>query len=331
MEISIRKTPGLRNDLLLVLPRSEVEDVRLHIASRERLMGLPGLVRHIPEQDPAEREAVNDCKVCVEDHLRSMSTAGRPLLDGGGNPMRRLIAVGARNLGNNHNAIAWQHDLSPRLFKVRGDPMNLSRYCCITWLRERTLALRDLSFAGDRVLDNDTDISGVVDWCAYGSPILRGGEVLSLDKTISEYSDIRHVLAFVRESPEGRHIEKEIFQNYPESYRENTLRAWREQGVPRQRFLHNALGLSKDHIFIVQREGTPEEVANWLKEAGAADGILLDNGASVFCWAWWLHPKGGFLFAAPDYRPPASAIVAFVLKGAPRVSLPTGSVSFTIL
>jgi len=93
------------------------------------------------------------------------------------------------------------------------------------------------------------------------------------------------------------------------------LRALREKGVPRNRFLHNCLGLSEDSIFILQRERTIEEIAHWLKEVGAKDGLILDNGASVFCWAWWLHPKSGFLFSAPDFRPNASAVIAFILKG----------------
>jgi hypothetical protein len=95
--------------------------------------------------------------------------------------------------------------------------------------------------------------------------------------------------------------------------------------------LHNCIGLSNESIFILQREGTPEEVANFLREAGAEDGIILDNGGSVACWAWWLYPRGGFLFSAPDFRPPASSILAFVLKGPVGVNLPGGSVAYTIV
>jgi hypothetical protein len=129
----------------------------------------------------------------------------------------------------------------------------------------------------------------------------------------------------------GRQIEAEIYAGYPERFCENVLSAWREKGVPRNRSLHSCLGLSEDNLFILQREGTIEEVAHWLWEVGAKDGLILDNGASPFCWAWWLYPKGGFLFTAPDYRSNASAVIAFILKGPAATDLPGGSMSFSVV
>jgi len=124
---------------------------------------------------------------------------------------------------------------------------------------------------------------------------------------------------------------KDSSGDHPDHFRDEALRTLREKGVPRKRFLQNAIGLSDEGIFILQREGTIEEVAHWLKEAGARDGIILDNGGSVFCWAWWLYPKGGFLFTAPDFRPPSSAVIAFVLRGPATVDRPGGSVSFCVV
>ena len=166
------------------------------------------------------------------------------------------------------------------------------------------------------------------------------------EEIIEQFYDIRHVLATYdrtiqqedRRTKEfhdvGWEKESKIYDGYPDRFRENALQALREYGIPRNRFFHNCLGLSEDNIFILQREGTIEEVAHWLREAGAKDGIILDNGGSVFCWAWWLnaegkHPQGGFLFTSPDFRPPSSAVVALVLKGPVLTDLPTGSVSFS--
>jgi hypothetical protein len=183
-----------------------------------------------------------------------------------------------------------------------------------------------------RVLEGNRDVTKEVAWCVYGNCVLRGGEVVSIEDIIDQFYDIRHVLAFDRERPSGQQIEAEIYEGYPERFRENALRALREKGVPRNRFLHNCLGLSEDSVFILQREGTVEEVAHYLREAGTKDGIILDNGGSVACWAWWVNASGGgFLFAAPDYRPPASAVIAFVLKGPVRTNLPGGSVSYSVV
>jgi hypothetical protein len=321
MEVHINKTPGLRNDLLIV--------ALLHIANRNRLMQLPGLLRHVNKQDANERQEVGDCKISVEQHLKLLSISGHHLIDDDG-PNRRLIVIGSRNVGNNHGFIAWQNRESPRLFHVSGDPLNYPSYSCLVRDQHGHLSIRPLRFAEDRVLEASIDITDEIAWCVYANWVLREGRIVNIESIIDEFYDIRHVLAFDREHPLGRQIESEIYKDYPERFRENALRLLR-QGVPRNRYLHNCLGLSDDHIFILQREGTIEEVANSLREAGARDGVILDNGASVFSWAWWPYPKGGFLFTAPDYRPPASAVIAFVLDGRARVDLPAGSTSFSVV
>ena len=331
MEVRITKIQGLRNDLLAVLPRTEVEDVLFHIANRDKLMQLPGLLRHVPQQDSDEKRLLGKCKIPVEEHLKQLSFKGRALMDDHGKPTRPALVIGSRNVGNNHGFIAWQKAGNPRLFQIQGEPFNRSSYSCLTKYEDGRLAIRDLRFEKNRVLDGNTDITEDLTWCVFGNQVLRDGKLVSLEETIDQYYDIRHILAFERARPEGRRIEEEIYEGYPNSFRANAIRFWREEGVPRNRFLHNSLGISDESIFILQREGTIEEIAYWLKEAGAENGIILDNGASPFCWAWYPNPNGGFLFTAPDFRPNASAVVAFILKGSVGTHLPSGSAGFTIV
>jgi hypothetical protein len=331
MEICLNKSHGLRNDLQIVLPRVEVDDTLFHIANRGRLMQLPGLVRHVPKQDPNVRRQVNDCKIPVEEHLKLLTERGQALLDHNGYPKRRVIAIGSRNVGNNHGFIAWQKNENPKPFNIQGDPLNYPSYSCLIRHRTGRLAVQALRFDRDRVFDGDAEVTEEVEWCVFANWVLRDGKVVNIEDVIEQFYDIRHVLAFDREREAGRQIEAEIYKDYPGRYRENAIRALRDQGAPRNRYLHNCLGLSDDFIFILQREGTIEEVANWLKDAGAKDGIILDNGGSVFCWAWWLHPKGGFLFTAPDFRPASSAVIAFVLKGPAAPHMPSGSASFSVV
>jgi hypothetical protein len=239
--------------------------------------------------------------------------------------------IGSRNVGNNHGFIAWQKDEIPQLFHIRGDPLNYPSYSCLVRSREGRLSIRALRFENERAFEDRRDVTEEIEWCVFANWVLRDGQVVPIEEIIDQFYDIRHVLAFDREHLSGQQIEAEIYGDYPQRFRENVLRAWREKGVPRNRFLHNGLGFSEDHLFILQREGTIEEVAHGLREAGAQDGMILDNGGSVFCWAWWPYPKGGFLFTAPDFRPPSSAIIAFVLKGPAATDLPSGSVSFSVV
>jgi hypothetical protein len=331
MEVHIYKSSGLRNDLLLIIPRSEIAETLFHIADHNELRRLPGLLRHVPNQDADERRRVNVCKVPVEEHLRRLSARGLALVDDRDRPQRRLIVIGSRNVGNNHGFVAWQRDEQHRLFHVKGDPLNYSSYSCLVRHWDGRLAVRALRFEQERVLEGDVDITEEVVWCVYANWVLRDGKVVSIEDVIDQFYDIRHVLAFDRGHPVGQHIEAEIYEGYPERFRDNALRVWQEKGVPRNRFLHNCLGLSEDNVFILQREGTIEEVAHCLKEVGAKDGLVLDNGGSVFCWAWWLYPQGGFLFTAPDFRPNSSAVIALVLKGPVGADLPSGSVSFSVV
>ena len=120
-----------------------------------------------------------------------------------------------------------------------------------------------------------------------------------------------------------------FIRTIPGPSRPTSVRALRE-GSPRARYFHNAIGLSATEIVIVQREGTIEEIGMALQDAGAADGIILDNGGSVACWAWWVNDYAGGLRLA-DRGLPASgtSAIAFVLRGSLRAVLPGGSVSYS--
>lgn len=329
MEVHLHQDAGYRNDLTVMIARAEIETALLHIAHRDRLMELPGLTRH-REPTAGEREENRKCKVPVEEHLWGLG-----LLDGAGKPLRRVIAVGNRNLGNNHGFVAWQHDQTPRLFHVQGDPLAYPTYSCLVAGPGGGLTIEDLRFdpLGARVYRaaDGCDLTDSVAWATFGQRVLRTGRVVSVADIVEQFYDIRHVLAYDVRRPDGKRVEEAVFQGYPERFREQALRALWEHGVPRNRYLHNSIGLSRDTVILLQREGTPEEIGHWLREAGAEDGILLDNGGSVACWGSWVYPSGGIVFAAPDYRPLATSVLAFVLKGPVRADLPGGSVSFTVV
>jgi hypothetical protein len=131
------------------------------------------------------------------------------------------------------------------------------------------------------------------------------------------------VLAFDQHRSEGEEIRRGLYGDYPRAFPENVRRAWRDLGTPRARYFHNAIGMSSDALVVVQREGTVEELGAPLEQAGAADGIILDNGGSVACWVWWATAyAGGLVSPTVDYRPQGTSAIAFVLKGPSNVTLP---------
>ena len=330
MRLEINRLEGLRNDLSLRLERSEIDSALLNVANRERLMALPGIPRH-REATPEETQSVAACKILIEEHLRELG-----VLNASGKPQCRAVAISNRNLGTNHGNIAWQRTAAPPIFRVAEDPCNYPAHSCLTAWRDGSLSIEDLRFDfGAQSVHSAADgrnLSEEIEWATFGQRVLRDGAVTPVEDIIDQFSDLRHVLAFDHHKDHGVRVRDDCYGGYPARFRENALCAWRDAGVPRARYFHNALGISRDAIFVVQREGTVEEVAAALRAEGADDGIILDNGGSVVCWAWWLNQyRGGIVSPTVDYRPPGTSAIAFVLKGPVSHDLPGGSVSYSVL
>jgi len=328
MRLEITRQDGLRNDLLLRLDRSEIQGALLSIANRYRLMALPGIPRHRPATE-AEQGWLDSTKLPIDQHLVQLG-----LVDASGRATARAVAITNRNLGTNHGHLAYERDAHPRIFAVREDPCDYPAYACLTAWSDSRLSIESLVFdlQVQTVRDSEgVDLRDAVEWATSGQQVLRAGAVVSMHALVDRFYDVRHLFAFDTRSKEGDAARQRIYDGYPGRFRVNVRAAWRA-GVPRARYVHNAIGLSPDSVFILQREGTVEEIGLALKEAGAVDGIILDNGGSVACWVWWANDyAGGIVSPTVDYRPPGTSAIAFVLKGALRPVVPGGSISPTVL
>ena len=223
-----------------------------------------------------------------------------------------------------------------RAFRIREDPCSDAAYSCLTAWRDGGLSIEDLRFdlPADRVYQEPggEDLSDEIEWATAGQRILRGRRVAGIDVLAGQFYDARHLLAFDHHRDTGERIRAAIYDGYPGRFEANVRRAWAEAGVPRARYVHNAVGVSADAIILIQREGTVEEIGAALVSAGADDGVILDNGGSVACWVWWANAyAGGLVSPTVDYRPPGTSAIAFVLKGPLAVDMPGGSVSYSVL
>jgi hypothetical protein len=328
LQLTITRLEGRRNDLLLRIDRSEIETALLSIANRDRLMRLPGMLRH-REPTAVERQGVADAKVPLAQLLQQVGVIGAD-----GRSAARAVAISNRNLGTNLGVVAYQRAETPRVFHVLDDPSDAPSYACLTLWRSGGMSIEDLriDFAHGRVFDafDGRDLSEDIDWATGGQRVLRDRVVAPVEEIASQFYDARHVLAFDPLRPEGDAIRRRLYDGYPHAFDANMRRAWREEGVPRARYFHNAIGFSSDALFVMQREGTLEEMGAALMAAGSDDGLILDNGGSVACWAWWVNDyAGGILSPTVDYRPPGTSAIAVVLKGPINVAVPGGSVSYS--
>jgi hypothetical protein len=330
MRLEINRLEGLRNDLLLRLERREVESAVLSVSDRSRLMTLPGIPRH-REGTPEEHQGLSACRIPIDAHLRRLG-----VLDDSGTLRKRAVAISNRNLGTNHGNLAWQRTEAPRAFHIREDPCDYPTHSCLTAWRSGGVSIEELKYdlATDRVFHawDGRDLSDDVEWATFGQRVLHQGRVAQIDDIAWQFYDVRHVLAFDHHRMQGAEIHHMIYRDYPTGFRDHVRDAWREVGIPRARYFHNALGLSSDAIFILQQEGTVEEIGAALKAAGADDGVILDNGGSVVCWVWWANLYGGGTVSTTvDYRPDGTSAIAFILKGPLMTDLPGGSVSYTVV
>ena len=327
MRLEITRIEGLRNDLLLRINRDEIESVRLSVANRTRLMALAGIPRHRGATE-TEARGMDAVKVPIEDHLRRLDVIGSS-----GKVLQRAIAISNRNLGTNHGHIAWQRLEAPPIVRIGEDPCAWPSRSCFTVRRDGRLSIEDLTFDVEEQCIHDAagaDVGTEIEWATYGQQVVRRGLVARVDDIIDQFYDLRHVLAFDHHREQGERIRQGIYDGYPERFRQQALRAWREMAVPRARYVHNAIGLSPSEVIVVQREGTIEEIGRALRDAGADDGLILDNGGSVVCWVWWANNyTGGVVSPTVDYRPPGTSAIAFVLKGPLKIDLPGGSVSYS--
>jgi hypothetical protein len=272
MRLEINRLEGLRNDLLLRIERAEIDSARLNIANRQRLMSLPGMPRH-REATPDEAQAFTGCKIVIDEHLRHLA-----VLDAEGKPQCRAVAISNRNLGANHGNIAWQRGATPPIFHIAEDPCGYKTYSCLAVWRNGPLSIEDLrfDFTAQRILaaTGDRDLSDEIEWATFGQRVLRAGAVTPIEDIIDQFYDLRHVLAFDHHKEHGVRVRNCGYRDYPAKFRENSLIAWRDYGVPRARYYHNAIGFSRDALFVVQREGTIEEVGAALRWNRFADHRL---------------------------------------------------------
>jgi hypothetical protein len=250
--------------------------------------------------------------------------------------------------------VAWHSEKSPRLFHLKGENVQGRTFTMLTSWENGDLSIEPITFKPSREgyapclppghPRKEEDIL----WCTFGQQVLRKGKIVPIEEIVDQFYDIRHVFWFPihpigerRCSPAEEELAR-IYENYPSAFREKALGELRA-GRPRSRYLHNAVGIAPDKVIILQRHGTVEEIGHWLREKGAEDGLILDNGGSVFTWAWWAYRDvirvgdkrlvrtGNVVFSAPDWRPETVSLIAFVLRGPARHVEPSGTIAMAMV
>jgi len=110
--------------------------------------------------------------------------------------------------------------------------------------------------------------------CARGRPV-------PIEELAHRFYDIGHLVAIDRRTDQGKAEPSPNCTTASTCCRAN--RWWPPCAVsacPATATCTTPSGLSAESVIVLQREGTVEEIAGWLRDAGAEDGFILDNGGS---------------------------------------------------
>ena len=327
----------MRHEGLVFLEHREIQATRLSVPHWDGLANGDGMVRW------RGRAAFEKCETALKPHKKPVEVhlRGLHLLDEQGCPTRPVLCIGNRNLGNNIGFVAWEAGPIGRLLRLQSEPLERRTYGCLCCDRDDRLSIRTLSFRkGKPRSARWTDLSHELKWCASGMRILEEGRIRRVPELAEDAYDIRHLLALDGTRDADREVLQRIYGDPAgpfdfDGFKTRAIEEWRV-GRARSRYFHNCIGVSGTGVVLLMAEGTPEQLAERLQSAGCEDALILDQGGSVGLWAWWVlraedrakdksaPPRGGFLLAAPDYRPAGTSMLAFVLDGPTQASLPGG-------
>jgi len=238
-----------------------------------------------------------------------------------------FVIVGNGNLGNNPWHLAWQYDKEKRLYCLRDEPFCERSYTCFVVPRDKTKRpyINKVRFNETEEILDETgkNISEDVNWCTYGQQIVRNCVGVPIEEIIEQFADARHI-PDLRDWSDGTEegnsrmerdiaIISEIYEGYPEKFREKMLAKLRE-GFPRAEYYNSTLGIDENGIVLYHGKGKIEEIAKRLIDKGVKDSIILDQGGSVGAYGSWVYPNGGYLSASSYFRPNRISVIAFVVK-----------------
>ena len=166
-------------------------------------------------------------------------------------------------------------------------------------------------------------------WWAGGVPVLWDGQVLDAERApmASEIADFCHVWQLRLRGPHrseedvARYLRlTAVFHEHLHTPAEAASQAIRDEarsmGLKRENnYLHNAVGVSPDHLIVVVAHGPLEQIGELARTAGATHALVVDNGGSVQIGFRRPGPRTDLtpLFQAPDFRQPTITLAAYEL------------------
>jgi hypothetical protein len=274
-------------ELKLIIPKYLLEGTYLSFPKwgEMKVSGSKGFVRDRERAEPGRRLPYRDYdKSFLHSYEEHLAHLGLPW-------DLPLLAMGNGNLGNNLRFVAYTREKG--LFELPGEDASSSDrvYTCFCVEPGAAPSIEKLTFTSGQP---GTDIA--LSWASSGQPLVWDSAAVPIEETAIEFYDLRHVFHLPTEariSEDARRLARDqldwLMENYmnvyslpaPEANAILNREAARLKLKREGNYLQSAVGVNSDFIFIVQRHGTIEDIAQTFINLGAERAILLDQGGSV--------------------------------------------------
>jgi hypothetical protein len=316
---------ALYQELKLIIPKCLLKAVHLSFPKWSDMVAChsKGFVRDPQRAAPSKKLPYRDYDpsflLPYDEHFRLLNIpADTPLL-----------AIGNGNLGNNLRFIAYSQVQG--LFALPGeDTIDSNReYACLFVDPEGQLVIEKQIFPKGKP---KSDLG--INWATSGQPIVWDSDVVPIYENITEFYDLRHVFHLPTEAQideatkrvarkqldELMAVYMDVFPLQHQEANARLIRKVMELNLKREpNYLHSAIGMNAESVFVVQRHGLVEDIARTLVNLRAERALLLDQGGSVGTY-FRSNPRlegeflpGSFIFTSHYFRNRRLSIIVFVL------------------
>ena len=300
-------------EIVMELPLSEIEDMFLSIANRERRNG-DSLYqqKHILGTQPTSerKKELSDINITIPEHFQKNFGIDNVL-----QVKERYLVLGVGDCTANLFRPTFDASKKNPLFFLNDEPIEQKEYYGFIVKKEKektTLQMEKIIFREGMPLENGKRIDHLK-WLFCSTPLVYKGDVVSsMEMVINDY-DLRHTFG-----KSAKKLTNELYFRLRESYdkfvemveknRSRILTTGSEV-----EWYHAGIGIKENKIIVIHNIGSLLELAVKFKDLGVNDAVLLDSGGSSVIWANW--NKGGTIAHYLNYRPKRGAIIIIKTKG----------------
>lgn len=300
-------------EIVMELPLSEINDMFLSIANREKRNGdsLYQQKHILGTQLTSERKKeLSDINITIPGHFRQNLGIDNVL-----QVKERYLVLGVGDCPANLFRPSFDASKKSPLFFLKDEPIEQKEYYGFIVKKEKEetkLQMEKIIFREGMPLENGKGIVHLK-WLFCSTPLVYKGDVVSSMEMVMNDYDLRHTF--------GKNAKKltdklyfrlrEGYDKFVEMVEKNRSGILTEG--PEVEWYHAGIGIKENKIIVIHNIGSLLELAVKFKGLGVNDAVLLDSGGSSVIWANW--NIGGTIAHYLNYRPKRGAIIIIKTKG----------------